>query len=116
MSIPTYVRASLVIVVTILLYFITVYVAAILTPMPANAVPTVPTVPNGNSQTCSAFSTWNHHRTLGNLESLMSRSTTAQWKYLGGDVWQMYGDIRADGLSGKYVSRDIKFVQEDCSK
>lgn len=82
----------------------------------ALAVPAQAGTPvNWTARTCAAFATWDHNPTAGNLAALGRTSTRAPWKYLGGDVWQLYGDVRADGMSGKYVRKDRQFVRIDCS-
>jgi hypothetical protein len=81
--------------------------AAALT-VPASAVPT------SDSVTCQEFRVWNSHPTTQSLERLMAASVSAPWKYVGGDVWELYGAVRADGLNGKNVAKDRRFVASDC--
>jgi hypothetical protein len=83
------------------------FAAAALT-TPASAVST------SSSVTCQEFQVWNAHPTTARLENLMAASVSAPWKHLGGDVWELYGAVRADGLGGKNVTKDRRFVASDC--
>jgi hypothetical protein len=65
--------------------------------------------------TCSVFAQWERHPAAATLDELMADSVRVPWKGLGGDVWQLYGDLRADGPGGKYVSDDEQYVFEDCN-
>jgi hypothetical protein len=67
---------------------------------------------NWTAKTCSAFSTWERHQTMGNLDAMMSDSFNVPWKYLGSDVASLYTDVR--GNSTKYIVNDEKYVAEDC--
>lgn len=82
--------------------------AAILLTTPASAGT------GGTVVTCQDFKVWNSHPTTPALDRLMAASISAPWKYLGGDVWELYGAVRADGLGGKNVTKDRKFVASDC--
>ena len=69
---------------------------------------------NASSATCQDFRVWDMHPTTAGLEQMMAASVSAPWKYLGGDVWELYGAVRADGLGGKGVSQDRQYVADDC--
>jgi hypothetical protein len=84
--------------------------AAIAVPTSASALSTS----SATSTTCRDFAAFQAHPTVANAERMMAASTQAPWKYLGGDMWQLYGDFRADGIHGKYVAKDILYVRDDC--
>jgi hypothetical protein len=63
---------------------------------------------------CHDFDVFRAHPSAASAEAMMSASLHVTWKYLGGDIWQLYGDWRADGNNGKYVARDEKYVAQDC--
>jgi hypothetical protein len=76
--------------------------------MPASATTATPT-----TRTCAAFVKWDHARTTANLNSMMTVSETAPWKYVGEDAAGLYSDVRGKAAA-KYVTADIKFFGEDC--
>lgn len=45
-------------------------------------------------RTCQAFKAWDHHRTVANLDRLMTASERAPWHNLGLDVSVVYFDVR----------------------
>ncbi|HEY1705639.1 MAG TPA: hypothetical protein VGG75_38630 [Trebonia sp.] len=65
-------------------------------------------------RTCAAFATWDHKRTTANLNTMMTVSESAPWKYTGEDAAGLYSDVRS-GAAAKYVTEDVKYFGEDCS-
>jgi hypothetical protein len=68
---------------------------------------------NWQSRTCSAFTTWRHHKTGAHLDAMEADSFHVAWKYLGWDVDGLYGDVRGKAAA-KYITNDEKYVTEDC--
>lgn len=84
--------------------------ASVAVPVVANAAPRT----NWNNVTCNAFAAFESHPSVARSETVMADSLHVAWKYLGGDIWNMYGDYRADGTSGKYFAKDMLYVRDDC--
>ena len=67
------------------------------------------------ARTCAAVTLWSGHRTSPYLYELMADSFRVPWKYLAGDVDQLYNDVRR-GASAHHVSQDIAYLREDCAR
>ena len=70
------------------------------------------TSPNWTAKTCSAFATWQRHKTTGNLDAMMTDSEHVAWKYIGEDVTGVYRDIRSGKT--KYLVDDVHYLVTDC--
>jgi hypothetical protein len=77
----------------------------------ANAATTAQTP---SQKACAAFSTWDHSRTAGHLDSMVFYSFAVTDKYLASDIGQLYADTRG-GAKAKYITADVKYVSEDCN-
>jgi hypothetical protein len=64
------------------------------------------------ARTCSAFRTWDEHRTAANLDTLAADSFGAPWRYVGYDVWGLYADVRSGSV--KYITADVRYLTGDC--
>jgi hypothetical protein len=78
--------------------------------MPASATTATPATPA--TKTCAAFKTWNVHRTTANLNTMMTDSEAAPWKYVGEDAASLYADVRSNAT--KYVAKDVVYFGQDC--
>ena len=65
-----------------------------------------------HARTCQAFYAWDAHRTSAHLDTLMTDSEHVPWRWLGGDVLNVYRDIR--GHNSKYLGDDATAVNQDC--
>jgi len=65
---------------------------------------------NWTQRTCSAFNTWEQHRTYAHLTAIVRDSFHVKWKYLGEDAVSLYSGVR----TGRSLSTDLKYFREDC--
>jgi hypothetical protein len=79
-----------------------------------SSAPATPNAVNWQARTCAQANTWNAHRTAANVDADMTDSFHVPWKYLGGDVDQLYNDVRR-GAKAKFLATDVKYIREDCS-
>jgi disulfide bond formation protein DsbB len=66
------------------------------------------------AKTCAAFAKWDHARTTGNLDAMLTASMAAPWRYVGEDAAGLYSDVRDGAAGAKYVVKDVTYFAEDC--
>ena len=70
---------------------------------------------NWTARTCSAFRTWDRHRSEGRLAVLVVDSTHLGRSYLKADVGQLYADASSPSKkAAKYLGDDATYVNQDC--
>ena len=86
------------------------------TPLAAHAA--VKPAPSWEQRTCSAFAAWERHPTTARLARLAADSVHVPVRQLGGDVWNLVGDVEharaGDKPSALYVSDDEQQTFTDC--
>ena len=77
------------------------------------------TPPSWTQRTCSAFAAWERHPTTARLARLAADSVHVPVRPLGGDVWNLVGDVEharaGDKPSALYVSDDEQQTYTDCN-
>lgn len=63
-------------------------------------------------RTCAAFNAWNHHRTVTNLNAMLTASESAPWNNLGNDVDVVYADVRGNDRID--LPMDARGIAIDC--
>jgi hypothetical protein len=68
--------------------------------------------PSPAARACHAFTQWEHHRTTGRLDAMLTASERAPWDAIGADVVVVYTDVRdGDHLD---LPADVKSLAQDC--
>jgi hypothetical protein len=65
-------------------------------------------------RTCSAFATWQHKPTTGNLDALVLASLHLPRGYLAADVGQLYANAATAKPKATYISDAAQYLYEDC--
>ena len=70
------------------------------------------TAVNWTARTCAAEKAWVKHPATARLNTMMTDSENAPWKYIGEDADGLYRDVR--GGKTQYIAKDEKYFSEDC--
>ena len=87
-------------------------VAGILMTVPAHAAVTHATPAQ---KAYAAFTTWEQHRTRGNLDKLVTASFALPAKYDAADIVQLAADVMG-GAKKADITRDVAYVDQDLTE
>lgn len=77
-------------------------------PVAANASTAV----NWSQRTCAAERAWVKHPATARLNTMLTDSENAPWKYIGEDAVGLYRDVR--GGKTTYIAKDEAYFAKDC--
>lgn len=79
----------------------------------ATGLPSAQAATTPAARTCAAYRTWVAHPSTGRLNTMLTDSETAPWKYVGEDAVGLYKDVRR-GAAASYITKDKAYFAKDC--